>query len=267
MVLPTSDLNHETLDTFENIEQIQALSTADMDTAHCNLNSRTNFHIHNAVKVASHEIEVCKLPKDMQKSENPINTIEVPNCVSKTNFTENKIKNKKLSNAMSFQVASSSNDEIKSPNNLSRKNSNVKYSIQTQNSLPLIALNVESRSQERSINENITTMEKTSTGSERSEHKEATIKDSQTDEINQLNMERTLAMKSLGTNVIFLGLVILTCASYLVPPANWQPYFTSALVSLLQGLQPAISTMANFGTIRSVSLQYWNYLSNKIHPS
>ena len=238
-----------------------------MDTAQCTLNSRTNFSLHNTVKVASHEIEACKLPNDILKSENPKHTVEVPKYLSKTNFTANKIKNKKLSNAMSFQGASSSSHEIKSLNNLSRTNSNVKCGIRTRNSLPLIALNVESRSQNISINEDITMMEKTSTGTERSEHDEVTQKDSQTEELTQLTMERTLAMKSLGTNVIFLGLVILTCVSYMVPPPHWQPYFTSALLSLLQGLQPTISTMANFGTIRSVSLQYWKYLSNKIHPS
>ena len=99
-----------------------------MDTAQCNLNSRTNFSIHNTVKVASHEIEACKLPNDILKSENPKHTIEVPKYLSKTNFTANKIKNKKLSNAMSFQVASSSNDEIKSPNNGEKDKFLTKYS-------------------------------------------------------------------------------------------------------------------------------------------
>ena len=264
MVLPALDLNHATLDTFESIDQIQAVSTADMDTVQGNLDSRTNFQI---VKVASHECEVSKLPNDMQRSENPINTIEVLNYSSKSNFTENKTKNKKLSTAMSLQVASSSSAEIEPSKNLSKTNFNVKCGIQTRNSSPLITLKEESLSQNSSINEDITMIEKTSTGTEKSDHDETSIKNMQTDEINKITMERTLAIRSLGTNLVFLGLVILTSVLYLVPPLDWQPYFTAANVSLLKGLQPTISTMANFGTIRSVALQYWKYLSNKIHPS
>ena len=264
MALPTSDLNHATLETFESIDQIQVVSTADMDTVQGNLNSRTNFHI---LKVASDESEVSKFPNEMPSSENSINTIEVSNYLSKINFTENKIKNNKLSSAMSFQVASSSSVEIEPSNNVSKTNSNVKCGIQTRNSLPLIALIEESRSQNSSMSEGVTMMEKTSTGTEKSEQEETSMKNTQTNEINQLTMERTLAIRSLGTNLVFLGLVILTGVLYLMPPPNWQPYFTAANVSVLKGLQPTISTMANFGTIRSVALQYWKYLSNKIHPS
>ena len=235
-----------------------------MDTVQGNLNSRTNFHI---LKVASDESEVSKFPNEMPSSENSINTIEVSNYLSKINFTENKIKNNKLSSAMSFQVAGSSSVEIEPSNNVSKTNFNVKCGIQTLNSLPLIALKEESRSQNSSMNEGVTMMEKTSTGTEKSEHEETSMKNMQTNEINQLTMERTLAIRSLGTNLVFLGLVILTGVLYLMPPPNWQPYFTAANVSVLKGLQPTISTMANFGTIRSVALQYWKYLSNKIHPS
>ena len=265
MVLPTPDhLKHATLDTFESIDQIQALSTVDTDTVESNVNIRTYNQI---VKVASHESEVSKLPNDILRSVNLITTIEVSNYLSTTNFREIEIKNNKLSTVMSLQVASSSSVEIEQSNNVSKTKVNVKCGIKTHNSLPLIKLKEESRSRNSSINENITMTEKTSTGTEKSEHEEASINNMQTDEINQITMERNLAIRSLGTNLVFLGLVILTGVLYLMPPPNWQPYFTAANVSLLKGLQPTISTMANFGTIRSVALQYWKYLSNKIHPS
>ena len=153
-------------------------------------------------------------------------------------------------------------------NNVNKTNSNVKIKaggIQTQNGLPITSI-VETMSQNSSINENLPKME-TSPEVNQSECEGITLEDMNIEKIMQLNKEKTSAIRSLETNLLLIGVVIMMSVLFLVPSPTWQFFFTAANESLQKGLLPTLSTMANFGTIRSVALQYWEYSSNKIQPS
>ena len=146
--------------------------------------------------------------------------------------------------------------------------SNVKIEaggIQTLNSLPITS-RVETISQNISINDNLPRME-TSSEINISECEGIILEDMNIEKIMQLNKEKTSAIRSLETNLLLIGLVIMMSVLFLVPSPTWQFFFIAANGSLQKGLLPTLSTMANFGTIRSVALQYWKYSSNRIHPS
>ena len=178
------------------------------------------------------------------------------------------MQNNELSSAICLQLKNYASIETDQPIKVSKTNSGVNSKAggtSTQNSLPITS-RVETISENSSINENVTRME-TSTDIEKSECEGTILEDMKTEEIMQLNKERDLAIRSLGTNLLLFSLVILTSVLYLVPSPTWQSFFTAANESLQKGLLPTLSTMANFGTIRSVALQYWEYSSNKIHPS
>ena len=91
--------------------------------------------------------------------------------------------------------------------------------------------------------------------------------ESENSEMHQTKQEISLAMKSLQTNLALISLVLILSVLYLVPSTKWQSYFTAINESLQKGLLPTITTIANFGTVRSVLLKYWQFSRNRIHPS
>ncbi len=90
--------------------------------------------------------------------------------------------------------------------------------------------------------------------------------ESENSEMHQTKQEISLAMKSLQTNLALISLVLILSVLYLVPSTKWQSYFTAINESLQKGLLPTITTIANFGTVRSVLLKYWQFSRNRIHP-
>ena len=268
LVFPNSILNFSTIDTFAGIDQIQNLPRADTGSDQSNLNSRTNLQMDNIATTNLYNSEGNKLPNCVPRSSNSVDETDVSNYVNETNHDENKMQNNELSSAICLQLKNYASIETDQPIKVSKTNSGVNSKAggtSTQNSLPITS-RVETISENSSINENVTRME-TSTDIEKSDCEGTILEDIKTEELIQLNKERDLAIRSLGTNLLLFSLVILTSVLYLVPSPTWQSFFTAANESLQKGLLPTLSTMANFGTIRSVALQYWKYSSNRIHPS
>ena len=260
---PTSNLNQSTIDTFVGIDHIPGLSTADISAVQSISNNRTNIQMENiaAITLCSN-----KLPNCMPRSDISINVTNISNCEIKTNISENKMFNNELSSAICLQQTNYSSIESEPSNNVNKTNLNVKIKadgIQTQKSLPITS-GVETISQNSSINENVTRME-TSSEIDKPESERISLEYMNSEEIMQLNKEKTLAIRSLQTNLLLIGVVIMMSVLYLVPSPAWQFFFTNANESLQKVLLPTLSTIANFGTIRSVAMQYWKYSNYKIH--
>ena len=73
----------------------------------------------------------------------------------------------------------------------------------------------------------------------------------------KLEAERLAAMRSLKTNLILILFFFTTNLFLLIPSKNWQLFFGVSNTSFQKTLVPIATTMANFGTIRSVCSQYW----------
>ena len=82
-------------------------------------------------------------------------------------------------------------------------------------------------------------------------------------EISRRMTEKESAIRSLETNLFLILFFISSTLFYLVPSKSWQTYFVVVETSLLKALLPLISTITNFGTIRSVSLQFWESIWKK----
>ena len=91
--------------------------------------------------------------------------------------------------------------------------------------------------------------------------------DSENSEMRQTKQEIHSALKSLQTNLLLISLVLLLSVLYFAPSSKWQLYFTTINESLQKGLLPTLTTIANFGSIQSVILKYWEFSRNRIHPS
>ena len=74
---------------------------------------------------------------------------------------------------------------------------------------------------------------------------------------NRQEAERVSAMRSLKTNLIMILLVFMSNFVLLIPSKIWQTYFCIVDTSIQKALLPIITTMANFGTVRSVASQFW----------
>jgi hypothetical protein len=70
--------------------------------------------------------------------------------------------------------------------------------------------------------------------------------------------EKAAAIKSLETNLILILIFCLSNLFFLIPSKIMQIYYCIVATSVLRGLLPIITTMTNFGTIRSVAFQFWN---------
>ena len=64
------------------------------------------------------------------------------------------------------------------------------------------------------------------------------------------------AMRALKTNLIFNLLVSLCVLILLIPSNSWRSYFVFWSSTIQKGVLPIATTMANFGTIRSVSKKF-----------
>ena len=260
LVLAPSDLNYSTIDTFAGIDQIQALSPVDIDTVQNNLNSKANLQVNNITTSISCISEGNNLPNCMPNSELSLENSNESNNASTKKFEKSTVQDSKLSTAICLQFKGYSSIIDSDPSkNESKTNSNVNFKAcgnPAISSLPTTS-KVRTKSQNSPINENVSRIETI-------ERSECDLGNMQTEEIMQLNKEKILAIRSLGTNLLLFGLVILISVLYLVPSPTWQSFFTAANESLQKGLLPTLSTMANFGTIRSVALQYWKYSSNKM---
>ena len=222
----------------------------------------------NIATTFSNSSEGSKLPNCIPRSDTSIGVTKISKREIKTNINENKMLSNEFTSQICLQLTHYSTIEGEPSNNVNQTNSNVKIKvdgIQTQNSLPITSI-VETISQNSSINENLTRME-TSSEINNCECEGIILEGMNIEKIMQLNKEKTSAIRSLETNLLLIGVVIMMSVLYLVPSPTWQVFFTAANESLQKGLLPTLSTMANFGTIRSVALQYWEYSSNKIHPS
>ena len=78
----------------------------------------------------------------------------------------------------------------------------------------------------------------------------------------KLEAERLAAMRSLKTNLILILFFFSTNLFLLIPSINWQLFFGVSNTSFQKTLVPIATTMANFGTIRSVCSQYWRLSFN-----
>ena len=204
----------------------------------------------------------------MPRSDISLVETKASNCETKTDNDEIKVLNKELSRSICLQLTNYSSIESGPSSNYSKTKSKVNFKvgdIQIPNSVPIIS-RVQNESQNSLIEDNVDRIDN-SAEIKRSECEGTNLEDMKKEENMQLNKKRTLAIRSLETNLLLFGLVILMSVLYLVPSPTWQSFFTAANESLQKGLLPTLSTMANLGTIRSVALQYWKYSSNKIDPS
>ncbi len=75
--------------------------------------------------------------------------------------------------------------------------------------------------------------------------------------------EKTAAIKSLETNLILILIFCLSNLFFLIPSKILQTYFCIVSSSAQRALLPIVTTMTNFGTIRSVAFQFWNVFFKK----
>jgi len=69
------------------------------------------------------------------------------------------------------------------------------------------------------------------------------------------------AKRSLVTNLICMSVLFVASALVAFLPAHISRYFAVVVFTCVKGLMPILSTVANFGTVQSVYLQYKEYIS------
>jgi hypothetical protein len=69
------------------------------------------------------------------------------------------------------------------------------------------------------------------------------------------------AKRSLVTNLICISIFFANCILLFFLPVHISYYYGVFFITFVKGLMPVISTVANFGTVRSVFLQYKEYIS------
>jgi hypothetical protein len=75
------------------------------------------------------------------------------------------------------------------------------------------------------------------------------------------------ATRSILTNLI-LGIIFVSVLSTLVLVRDlWRPYFYVAVFTIMRGLMPLLTAIANFGTVKSVAWQYWKYIRHAIYSA
>jgi len=75
--------------------------------------------------------------------------------------------------------------------------------------------------------------------------------------------EKLAAKRSLETNFVVILFFFAANIVLLIPSKIWQTYFCVVDTSVQKALLPILSTMANFGTIRSVGKQLWESVINR----
>ena len=99
------------------------------------------------------------------------------------------------------------------------------------------------------------------------------ILNSQIERENEIKMQKILevqqeqilaAERSLNTNLVLGLLFCITFTVFLFVSKNLRVYLTVIVFSVMKAALPLLTTLANFGTVQSVSSQYWNYIREKI---
>ncbi len=77
--------------------------------------------------------------------------------------------------------------------------------------------------------------------------------------------QMSAAERSIKTNLI-LGLIFLVSFSSLMfVPNIWRPYCYVIVFSVMKGALPVLTAIANFGTVKQVATQYWDYIKHAFH--
>ena len=77
-------------------------------------------------------------------------------------------------------------------------------------------------------------------------------------------MQIEAAKRSLKTN-IFLGLfLIITLTCLTAVPSAWRAYLNVLYISLFKAGLPILTTVANFGNVKSVVAKYWNNYKDEL---
>ena len=79
----------------------------------------------------------------------------------------------------------------------------------------------------------------------------------------QLEAEKKAAIRSLETNLILIAIYILSNIFLIFPSKDGQLIFCLVNSSIQKTLLPIATTVANFGTIKSVCFDYWLMLTSK----
>jgi hypothetical protein len=75
--------------------------------------------------------------------------------------------------------------------------------------------------------------------------------------------EKMAAIRSLKTNLILILLFFVSGTFLIIPSQIWKTYFVIVDTAIQKALLPIVTTLVNFGTIRSVGSKFWNLMLNK----
>jgi hypothetical protein len=70
------------------------------------------------------------------------------------------------------------------------------------------------------------------------------------------------ASRSMKTNLNLGSIFILLLIIFLLVPEFWRPYLNAILFTLNKGLMPILTAIANFGTVKFVTLQYLEHVQS-----
>ncbi len=83
------------------------------------------------------------------------------------------------------------------------------------------------------------------------------------EEMARSNEEKMAAIRSLKTNLILILLFFVSGTFLIIPSQIWKTYFVIVDTAIQKALLPIVTTLANFGTVRSVGSKFWNLMLNK----
>ena len=69
------------------------------------------------------------------------------------------------------------------------------------------------------------------------------------------------AKRSLQTNMLILTLFIFLLTLEFMAPGNWRPYLNVLLFSSMKGILPILTTIVNFGPVKTMAIIYWEYFN------
>jgi hypothetical protein len=72
----------------------------------------------------------------------------------------------------------------------------------------------------------------------------------------RFEVKKESTMRALKTNLLFSLFISLSLLALVFPSDSWSSYVICLLASVQKGLLPITTTMANFGTIRSVTMKF-----------
>ena len=69
----------------------------------------------------------------------------------------------------------------------------------------------------------------------------------------------SLVERSMTTNVVLSLIFVVIIALLVVVPDSWRPYYLVSTFSVMRSCLPILTAVANFGTVKTVSAQYWEH--------